>query len=634
MEPKQAVYGSKSEGGYVPGIQPAARRPLKIFAFDPSLRRSAGNLAVTEIVNESLRDGPEGRLVRVVDYNGTKGEYYTPVNLDDPDVLMQRGLDPSDSDPRFHQQMVYAVVMKVIENFERALGRPFKFTGGDKLTVLPHSFEGTNAFYDSTSLSLHFGYFTVTADDPGPNLPGQTVFTCLSHDIVAHETTHAIVDRLRRHFNSATNRDVLAFHEGIADIVAIFQHFSFPEVLQAQIRATRADISQPGRLLELARQFGYATGSGQALRTTSVQSSTSDGRGTTAPGMPDPSLYAEVVEPHERGSILVAAVFDAFFRVYRNRTASLVRAVTGGSGILPAGELQSDLVDLITREAAQAAQDVLTMCLRAFEYLPPVDVTFGDYLRAIVTADFELNPRDEYERRACFIDAFRLRGIYAPGVSSLAEEALRLDRPAELDSDKPEARALGGQVTIPSDLVTSLLTSQFDFVDEGGARHQRPDYFPQLDDFAKANAAALQFNTTMLDRIRLEGAHPSFHVDENGQLKVELVVQWTQTPPEGDPLRVELGGVVLRAGTTAVFASDGTVRYVHSKPLRAPNLDPSQDEVARRRVQEFQDYVRALDDRDPTQLWEGKAYERTRMRDRARLTAAHLTRAGGGNVHG
>ena len=56
------------------------------------------------------------------------------------------------------------------------------------------------------------------------------------------------------HFNAPTNRDVLAFHEGIADIVAIFQHFfSFPEVLQHEIRATRADLSLPGRLLELAR---------------------------------------------------------------------------------------------------------------------------------------------------------------------------------------------------------------------------------------------------------------------------------------------------------------------------------------------------------------------------------------------
>jgi len=30
------------------------------------------------------------------------------------------------------------------------------------------------------------------------NLPGQTVFSCLSHDIVAHETTHAVIDMNRR----------------------------------------------------------------------------------------------------------------------------------------------------------------------------------------------------------------------------------------------------------------------------------------------------------------------------------------------------------------------------------------------------------------------------------------------------
>lgn len=602
---KQATYGEPSAEGYVPGIQPAVRRPLKIFAFDPSLRRSAGNLAVMEVVNEQVEPGPEGRLIRVVDYNGTKDEYYAAVDLDDADVLMQRGLDPSDSDPRFHQQMVYAVVMKVIENFERALGRPFRFRKGQKLTILPHSFEGTNAFYDSETLSLHFGYFTATSDDPGPNLPGQTVFTCLSHDIVAHETTHAIVDRLRDRFNDPTNRDVLAFHEAIADIVAIFQHFSFPEVLHDQIRANRTDLAQPGRLLELAQQFGYATGQGRALRT-------AVGSGAESP---DAGMYQDVLEPHERGSILVAAVFDAFFRIYRNRIRGLVRAVTGGSGILPAGELQSDLVSLTTREASQAAQDVLTMCLRAFEYLPPVDVTFGDYLRAVVTADFELNPRDEHERRASFIDAFRLRGIYAPGVSSLAEEALRLDRP----------RDLAGK-SIPAAVVTEVLASQFV---ETGARLQGGRSYAQLFDFAQENAVDLQLNPDLVSKhTELAGFHPSFRVDESGQLKVELVAQWIQTPPPGHPDRQEEGGVVLRAGTTAVFAADGTVRYVVAKPL--PSLEKrtlrydSQQELAERRVQIFRDYVAALDQQDSFKVWGDENYEQSRMTSRARLTATHL----------
>ena len=601
MESEQAEYGSASLEGFVPGIQPAARRPLKIFAFDPSLRRTTGNRAIVVVVNEKLEPGPHGRLVGVVDYNGTRDEYYPPVNLDDPVVLMQRGLDPSDSDPRFHQQMAYAVVMKVIENFERALGRPLRFRKGQRLTVLPHSFEGSNAFYDSDTLSLHFGYFTATNEDPGPNLPGQTIFTCLSHDIVAHETTHAVVDRLRERYNSPTNRDVLAFHEAIADIVAIFQHFSFPEVLHDQIRANRADLSQPGRLLELAQQFGYATGRGEALRT-AVEP---DG------ATPDASLYERLLEPHDRGSILVAAVFDAFFRIYRNRISDLVRAVTGGSGILPAGELQSDLVNLATREASQAAQDVLTMCLRAFEYLPPVDVTFGDYLRAVITADFELNPSDEHERRASFIDAFRLRGIYAPGVSSLAEEALRLDRPAELMA-----------VKIPPDVVTKVLARQFVDSDtsEGGPRP-----YWQLYEFAIANAQHLQLDPDLQDHTELAGFHPSFHVDENGQLKVELVAQWIQTPPPGHPARVEAGGVVLRAGTTAVFAADGTVRYVIAKPLPSENLRyASQRALAEQRVEDFQQYVGALDRQDANRVWGNEKYERHRMTHRARLTATHL----------
>ena len=41
--------------------------------------------------------------------------------------------------------------------------------------------------------TLQFGYFHADEKNPGRNLPGQTVFTCLSHDIVVHEATHALV---------------------------------------------------------------------------------------------------------------------------------------------------------------------------------------------------------------------------------------------------------------------------------------------------------------------------------------------------------------------------------------------------------------------------------------------------------
>ena len=58
-----------------------------------------------------------------------------------------------------------------------------------------------------------------------------TFFCAVSHDIIAHETTHALLDGLHRRYQEATNPDVLAFHEAFADIVAIFQHFTMPEAI-------------------------------------------------------------------------------------------------------------------------------------------------------------------------------------------------------------------------------------------------------------------------------------------------------------------------------------------------------------------------------------------------------------------
>ena len=91
---------------------------------------------------------------------------------------------------------------------------------------------------------------------------------------------------------------------------------------------------------------------------------------------------------------------------------------------MPQGDLHPDLVNRIAGEASKTAQRVLDMCIRAFDYMPPVDVTFGDFLRAMITADFELVPDDADNLRGAMIEAFRLRGIYPVGVGSLAEESL------------------------------------------------------------------------------------------------------------------------------------------------------------------------------------------------------------------
>jgi hypothetical protein len=80
-------------------MSPPVRRPLKIFSTDPMLGRTSGNRISIEIANEPLQPGPVGSRLEVIDYDGGHDRFYPPVNLDDPAILMQGGLDPTESDP-------------------------------------------------------------------------------------------------------------------------------------------------------------------------------------------------------------------------------------------------------------------------------------------------------------------------------------------------------------------------------------------------------------------------------------------------------------------------------------------------------------------------------------------------------
>ena len=432
-------------------------RRLRGYAFDPSLSLVIDTVDINDIVYSvrwegDLEAGPVGEYVEVVDYDPTVEKFYAPVNLNEPHILASDGLDPSESNPQFHQQMVYAVAMLTIQNFERALGRKILWAprllsdGGKyesyvpKLRIYPHALREANAYYSPLKKALLFGYFSAAPNNPGRQMPGSLVFTCLSHDIIAHELTHAILDGLHRNYNRPTNPDVLAFHEAFSDIVALFQHFTFPEVLKHQIARTRGDLEKQNLLGELAQQFGVAIGSYGSLR--SALGKHDEKTGEWMPLKPDPMELQRQLEPHARGSILVAAIFEAFLTIYKHRVRDLLRIATGGSGILPAGELHPDLVNRLADEASKTAHHVLRMCIRAIDYCPPMDITFGDFLRAIITADFDLVREDPQHYRLAFIDAFRRRGIYPEGITSLSEESLVYDKP-DTDTD-PETGLLFG----------------------------------------------------------------------------------------------------------------------------------------------------------------------------------------------
>ena len=158
------------------GVERPSRRPLRIFAVDPMAGRINVNRITVDIPNEDLEPGPVDSALPSLTTTDDK-RFYPPVNLDDSAVLMRNGLDPSESDPRFHQQMVYAVASRTLENFDRALGRFISLGKRDfpRLRLFPHAFHGANAFYNRRLHAVLFGYFRADRKNSGDNLPGQNV---------------------------------------------------------------------------------------------------------------------------------------------------------------------------------------------------------------------------------------------------------------------------------------------------------------------------------------------------------------------------------------------------------------------------------------------------------------------------
>lgn len=567
-----------------------SRRPLQIFAFDPMVARLSGAETVTITVPyEPLTPGPSGELLQVIDYDGSARRWYEPIDLDDHRVLLQDGLPPSERDPRFHQQMVYAVVSALTENFERALGRRLRWRGNKRLRALPHAFRGPNARFDpDMNGSLLFGYFRADTRDPGRNLPGQNVFTCLSHDIIVHEATHALVHRFRQRYKEPTNVDVFAFHEGFSDVVALFQHFTLPDLLARYIQQNRTDLTARSPLVQLAEQFGEGSGFGRALRSA---------MGDT----PDPMALAHTLEPHRRGSIMVAAVFDAFFSVYQRSISDLLRIATSGSGVLPEGALHPDLVARVASEAQGTAQRLLMLCIRSFQRLPPVDVTMGDFLRSTVTADRDLYPADASGLRAALVEGFRRRGIYPRGVSSLSEEAL-----AWPDADSRNLPPL------PHEIVDALvLETAVGFRKPRGERESDTTdrHMPseriafELGEYAKDNATGLDLDPDL--PIEVDGFNASFLGGARGRLRVEVVIRFVQTASKElwTDLRGQLGGVPLRGGCTLVADATGRILQVVSRPVPCRSGTGELAERGAARLTEMLGFVDAFEGHDAFGPW-------------------------------
>jgi hypothetical protein len=598
--PAPAVPGQPGNLFLTTTIPKPADRPLKIYAFDPSLGRFVGNCMMAKVRYEELTPGPVGEKIAVIDYDGTQKTFYLPVDLDDPNVMIGGGLDPSQSDPRFHQQMVYAVAMETLQRFETALGRRIRWRdrqrtthgkyavphgAAQQLNLFPHAMCEANAFYSPEAHGILFGYFQASRTNPGPNLPGQTIFTCLSHDIIAHETTHAVLDGIRRYFTEPTNIDVPAFHEAFADLAALFAHFSHKEALLDTLQKTggqifnfnlrpearqdagerqmiQGQIARANPLIQLALQFGEASGARAGLR-------------SALDTPPSPDDLRRLTEPHQRGAILVAAVFDAYFTIYSRRTAKMFQVYRAGGGSAVPIDLPAPLADLLAAEASRTAEEFFIACARAIDYCPPVDITFGDFLRALLTSHVDLHTEDPDGVRDALMQAFRLRGIVADGADFFSEDSLCWPK-------------------VAGDALPRVVGLKFG--DPNGLTSEEADWNGcVLRTYAEANAAALGFDLAQ-GGIAAATFHAMCHSGQDGRLYVNMVVELVQTlhvplADAGDgassfPMRngvtllIAQDPVVQNAERTRI-KPDPRVRFVISKLHSAERIERTRNYYAR-----------------------------------------------------
>lgn len=145
--------------------------------------------------------------------------------------------------------------------------------------------------------------------------------TALSHDIVAHETTHAILDGLRDRFDTPGLPDQAAFHEAFADIVALLSAFGLPDLLKRRLvpfadkRGLIAkELVTTGALFDAVGELAEEMGTSEYLGEPGE-----DIHGHSPVGLRNslqlyrkpPARWDEMDEfkaPHRRGEILVACV--------------------------------------------------------------------------------------------------------------------------------------------------------------------------------------------------------------------------------------------------------------------------------------------------------------------------------------
>ena len=408
---------------------------VKVWAQDPMVEPG---LVEIEIPGLDLDTGPRDSQFVVVDQDLSSSVTYEPARFAHEQNAFEK-LDPEDV--RFHQINAFAVARSALDMIEASVGRQVHWAFGPQLAIHPHYMQARNAFYSRDLGALAFFYFDIAFKEG-------KVFTCLSHDVVAHELGHAALDGLKPLYLESFTAETGAFHESFGDLTAMFSALTLPEVVAQILKGTGGDLRQPNLASLLAEEFGYGIyGPGHFF--------------LRSAGDPVKLSTLKSFEVHDYSVLLTATMYDILTDFYDvNRGAVLVVRGTGTDGLylradhstqaqaialMPegtllqeagesyndgkrewrrvrsewfgtgwaAGDYLAEVLEGMSDEDAlmEATRHLRRIAYRAINYLPPTSVTFRRFGQAMIAADRRAFPSDDRGYRGIIKRVFAAREI-------------------------------------------------------------------------------------------------------------------------------------------------------------------------------------------------------------------------------
>ena len=354
-----------------------ARLPMMLD--DPQTSRYAGLDDFETFITRDedfFLDGPVSRRVAVLDFDPDTGAVRPGARWIDPGKRKIGGYDCPDAEgiygPPFQQVNAFATVLRTMYMYEEpdALGRRLTWAfGAPQLLVVPRAGEMANAFYERDSHSLQLFSISRGAEKP--------VCSCLSRDIIAHETAHAILDGIAPDLYNTITPQSLALHEAIADLTALLMSFRSKKLREAVLKATNGSIADSSAFATVAPEFGQARDPNARYLRSLLNEKTlnREDRSLDENGIPN---RVNRYEPHSLSEALSGALYTVMVKIH---TSLATDYSASGKALFVGGERFKRMI------------------LRALDYLPPGEVSFGDYGRAVLAADQAAHPKDGQERQ-------------------------------------------------------------------------------------------------------------------------------------------------------------------------------------------------------------------------------------------